>query len=518
MRKNKNEHRGTETQGFNFYKNLCASVSLCSFLKIAYILLTLLYIAWRIYFTLNPDQMIASLIYLAVDIVMCFSAILFVISLWRRHNHSMPEESSKLLSIDVFVPTYNEDCEMLEITLQHCIEMDYPHKTYLLDDGNRLEMKLLAEKLGVEYIAREKNINAKAGNLNNAMRETKGELIAVFDADFRPEKEFLSRLTGYFNNEKIAVVQTPQFYYNTDSFQHRRLSPDKIYSEQDTFMHLVLPARNNWNAAYWIGTNALMRREAIESIGGFPTDCVTEDVLTSMFLHGKGWKTMYVDEPLAYGFAPANISQYFIQRLRWAKGAYQILRSHNPLFKKGLSTMQRLLYLSSVSHFFEGSLRIAYYLFPAFFFLFGVFPVYPYPPIIIEMLIYFGVSRLILKVITQRRTNMIMDDIYSVVKSFISLMALPAFISGKNVRFSVTPKDSGKSVSWHGFTGPVVIFGFNFAAMLMVMFNPSLDLLGWIVFGWCLYISGIALIACYYCFKYLFQREVRKEREDAKKN
>jgi cellulose synthase (UDP-forming) len=394
---------------------------------------------------------------------------------------------------------------MLETTLRHCIEMDYPHKTFLLDDGNRLEMKLLAKKLGVTYIAREKNTGAKAGNLNNAMQETQGELIAVFDADFRPEKEFLSRLAGYFDDEKMAVVQTPQFYYNTDSFQHRRLSPDEIYSDQNTFMHLVLPARNNWNAAYWIGTNALMRREAIESIGGFPTDCVTEDVLTSMYIHGKGWKTAYVDQPLAHGFAPANISQYFIQRLRWAKGAFQILRSHNPLFQKGLSPAQRLFYFSSANHFLEDSLRIVYYLFPAFFFLFGIVPVYPYPPIIIQMLLYFGVSRLMLKLITKRRTNMVINEVYSVIKSFISLLALPAFISGKNIRFRVTPKDRGKTTSWQGLIGPITIFGFNLAAILFVAFNPSmmtsLGLLGWIVFGWCLYTCGIALAACYYCFK-----------------
>ena len=474
-----------------------------------YVLLSMLYIIWRIAFTLNEDQMAASVIFLMVDMLMCVSAILFVISLWRHPYHPALKEDAKEFSIDVLIPTYNETCEMLESTLQHCINMNYPHEIYLLDDGNRPEMRLLANKLGVSYIARENNTGAKAGNLNNAMQYTQGELIAIFDADFRPEKEFLSRLAGYFHDEKIAVVQAPQSYYNTDSFQHRRLSENKIYSDQDTFMHFVLPARNNWNAAYWIGTNALLRREAIESIGGFPTDCVTEDILTSILIHGKGWKTVYVDESLASGLAPGNISEYFVQRLRWAKGAFQILRSHNPLFQKGLSLMQRLSYFSSVSHFFEGSAKIAYYLFPALFFLFGIVPIYPYPPIIIEMLLYFGITRLLLESITGERTNLIMEEIYSVIKSFIYLMALPAFIFNKNIRFRVTPKgkDRRKSISFQGVIGPIIIFGFNLAAIIMAIINLfKIDIFGWIVFGWCLYTGGLAFSACFYCFKPLIKK------------
>lgn len=433
---------------------------------------------------------------------MCFSAILFVISIWRIPHHLTLNKSSNKFSIDVLVPTYNESCEMLETTLRHCINMDYPHKTWLLDDGNRSEMRLLAEKLGVGYVAREEKTGAKAGNLNHAMKYIYGELIAVFDADFCPEKKFLSRLVGYFQNEKIAVVQTPQYYYNTDSFQHRRLFANKVYSDQDTFMHLVLPARNNWNAAYWIGTNALIRREALESINGFPTDCVTEDILTSMLIHSKGWKNVYVDEPLAYGLAPANISQYFVQRLRWAEGAFQILRSHNPLFQKGLSLMQRLFYFSSVSHFFEGSIKVVYYLFPAFFFLFGIVPIHPYPPIIIEMLLYFVISHLLFKMITGKLTNLLIDETYSVIKSFIYLVALPAFFLGKNIHFRVTPKDNTKTMSLKGFIGPLIIIGFNFIAVSIAVFNLSkMNLFDWVVFSWCLYMGGISFTSCYYCFK-----------------
>jgi cellulose synthase (UDP-forming) len=459
---------------------------------------------------LNYDQLIVSVIFLWVDVIMCFSAIVFVISLWRKPCPLALDESEKPFSIDVFVPTYSESCEMLETTLKHCINMDYPHQTFLLDDGNRPEMKSLAKTLGAGYFARENNAGAKAGNLNNALQHTQGELIAVLDADFRPEREFLTRLAAFFNDGKVAVAQSPQHYYNTGSFQHRRISKKEIYSDQDTFMHLVLPARNNWNAAYWIGTNALLRREAIQSIGGFPTDSVTEDVLASMLLHGKGWKTVYVDEPLAYGLAPATVSEYFVQRLRWGKGAFQILRSHNPLFQKGLSFMQRLFYFSSVSHFFEGGVRIVYYLFPAFFFLFGIMPIEPYPPIVAGMLLYFGVTRLLLEVISKKRINFMMDEVYSVIKSFIYLTALPAFLFNKNIRFRVTPKDGGTTISIHGLIGPAVIAGLNLAAIAVVITRLSamapMGIFGWIVFIWCLFIGSVAFTACYYCLKPLIKK------------
>ena len=479
---------------------------------VLYVLLSVLYLTWRIGFTLNMEQLVASVLLLFADIVMCSSAILFVASLWRKTETAPvhPASAGGLSvppTVDVFVPTYNEDCAMLEATLQHCIDMDCPHTTWLLDDGARPAMQSLANRMGVGYIARAHNAGAKAGNLNNALQHTQGELIAVFDADFRPEKAFLSRLTGYFQDSKVAIVQVPQAYYNTDNFQCRRLSKDETYSDQDTFMHLVLPARNNWNAAYWIGTNTLLRREAIESIGGFPTDCVTEDVLTSMFIHGKGWKSIYIDEPLAYGRAPENLSEYFVQRLRWAKGAFQIFRAHNPLLQKGLTMMQRLFYFSSVSHFFEESVKLVYYLFPSFFFLFGVVPVYPYPPVITGMLLYVGITRLILELITRGRTNFLMDEVYSVIRSFIYLMALPAFFFNKNIQFRVTPKDGrSRSIAWQGLIGPIVIFGCNLSAVVVTAVNPVRltmpGVLGWICFGWCVYMAGVAATACGYSIRH----------------
>jgi len=476
-----------------------------------YVFLTMLYGTWRIAFTLSTEHIVASVLFLFVEMMTCFLAILFIVIFWRKPRPQQSTGTSNIFSIDVLVPSYNEDVKMLEKTLKQCVDMDYPHKTWLLDDGNRTEMQSLAARLEIGYITREQNTEAKAGNLNNALQYIDGELIAVFDADFCPEKTFLSKLAGYFADEKVAVAQVPQSYYNiTESFQHRRLFDNKIYSDQDTFMHLILPARNNWNSAYWIGTNTLLRRKAIDSIGGFSTGCVTEDVLTSMFIHSKGWKIVYVDEPLAYGRAPVNITEYVVQRLRWAKGAFQILRLHNPLLKGGLSFMQRLSYFSSVSHFFEGIAKIVFYLFPSFYFLFGIVPIHPYPPNIIGMLIYFVTTRLILELITKGHTNLLMDEVYAVLRSFIYLMALPALVLSKHIRFKVTPKDGETPIMLQGIIGPAIILVLNLAVIIMAVINPgivaSLGIFGWICFGWCLYIGAIAFTACYYCFKPLINK------------
>ena len=145
-----------------------------------------------------------------------------------------------------------------------------------------------------------------------------------------------------------------------------------------------------------------------------------------------------------------------------------------------------------------------YYLFPSFFFLFGIVPVYPYPPVIIGMLLYVGITRLILELITRGRTNFLMDEVYSVIRSFIYLMALPALVFNKNIRFKVTPKDGRKSIVWQGVVGPVLVFGCNLAAVAVTALHPSkltsLGVLGWVCFGWCLYMGGTAFMACRYSF------------------
>jgi len=256
-------------------------------------------------------------------------------------------------TVDVFIPTLNEDLETLEKTIKGCLSMRYPHKTYVLDDGNRPEVKELCKKLGVGYIAREDNKNAKAGNLNNALRRTSGELIAIFDADHVPQPDFLEKTVGYFRDERIAYVQTPQEFYN----------------------RIIMRGKDRHNAAFFCGSCAVIRRKALEDIGGFAEGTVTEDLHTSVRLHAKGWKSVYHPEVLAYGIAPISYKPFKKQRERWGQGAMQVFVKDNPIFKRGLTWQQRINYLASMTTYFDGFQKLIYYIAPVIVLLTGIYPI-----------------------------------------------------------------------------------------------------------------------------------------------
>ena len=468
--------------------------------------LVIIYLLWRLFFTLNFDQPVASGLFLLADIIAGFSAILFYEAYKIPHSieekHIFSEELINKPSVDVLIPTLNEGIDILERTVAGCIAISYPHTTYILDDGDRPEVRKLAERKGINYISRKTNLNAKAGNLNNALKYISGELIVVFDADFVPEPDFLNGLTDYFNDDSVAVVQTPQEYYNTDSFQHIRMPGGKMYNDQDFFMRSVLPARNNYNAAYWIGTNAVIRRKAIDSVGGFAIESVTEDLLTSIKLHENGWQIKYIDEPRASGMAPVNASQYFIQRRRWVQGAIQVLMKNNPLFSRNLTVKQRLSYLASVLHFIDGASKLIFYLFPALFFISGITPVVPSPTIISVIVLYFCLSLLFRSLFTRRSIfYYLYDEIFSVIRSFPYLSAFTAFVPGKKIKFAVTPKCSDDDLSVKSILGPVIVFTLNLAVVLSAALNRTIvfngDLFTLICFVWCLYFCAISGVATY---------------------
>ncbi len=475
--------------------------------SVTYITVSCCYILWRLLFTMNPDQMIPSIVFFLTDIITVFSSVSFAVTIcWSTFQSKEPLFHENNKSVDVLIPTYNESLELVAKTMSACLNMDYPHNTYLLDDGNRALFYTECEKQGIKYISRLSNEGAKAGNLNNALKYAEGELLAVFDADFRPEKNFLVKLIGYFDDPKVAVVQIPQNYYNYnhDSFQHRLLFNRWIYSEQDIFMHDIMPSRDACGASYWIGTGAIIRREAIESIGGFATSSVTEDVLTSMLLHEKGWKTVYVDEPLACGMAPANISQYFTQRHRWAQGAFQIFSHNNPLFKKDLSGMRKICYMASLNHFMEGAFKMVYYLFPALYLSFGIAPVKFSPLTIVGMLAYFLIGVAMTKPLMKSNSFYLIDEVYSIIRSPIYLLATPALFFGRNVSFRVTPKNNQNDISLRYVAGPIAIFSINLVVLLSACLNPGYVLgkeaLRWICAAWCLYTCTLASVACGFCF------------------
>ncbi len=269
-------------------------------------------------------------------------------------------------NVDILIPTYNESINILERTIIGCQALDYTKKNiYLLDDGQRQEMAILASKLGCEYITRPENINAKAGNLNHALPRTNGELIVVFDADFVPTKNFLQRTVGLFQDHRVALVQTPQSFYNTDSVARNLGLENQITSEEEVFYRHLQLIKDGVGSLVCAGTSFLVRRSAIEKIGGFVTDSLTEDYFTGICLSAQGYRLVYLDEKLSAGLAAETIAAHIAQRLRWARGTLQaFFISSNPLTIPGLTLLQRVGHLEGLLSWFTSIASLIFLLTP----------------------------------------------------------------------------------------------------------------------------------------------------------
>ena len=341
---------------------------------IQFLVFGLWYLGWRAT-TLNAEAPIFSALIYGAELFGFMCALLHIFMCWRLtvRQASPPPPG---MTVDVFVPTYNESVDLVRKTLLAARAMDYPHETWLLDDGSRDAMRALAAQLGVHYLTRADNQHAKAGNLNDALAQTRGDFVAVFDADHAPRRDFLTKTLGYFDDEAVAFVQTPQDFYNLDSYQHRRGrgSAQTVWTEQSLFFRVIQRGKDAWNAAFFCGSCAVVRRTSLEAIGGFATGTVTEDLHTSIRLHAKGFRSIYHAEPLAFGLAPESIEPFISQRIRWGQGAMHVWRKEGLLTHRGLSWAQRLNYLASVLTYFDGWQKGIFYLAPVVVLLTGTMP------------------------------------------------------------------------------------------------------------------------------------------------
>jgi cellulose synthase (UDP-forming) len=258
---------------------------------------------------------------------------------------TLPPE--RLPSVDVYIPTFNEPMDVLEKTITGALCLDYPNLSiWVLDDGRRPWLKEFCEAKGVGYLNRPDNAHAKAGNINHALTRTSGDFVAIFDADFVPQRNFLMRTIGFFSDPEIGIVQTPHAFYNYDPMQVNLAMRKSLPDEQRFFFDAIMPSRDAWNAAFCCGSNSVTRRAALRAVGdALPTQSITEDLLLSMELLRKGYVTRYLGERLAFGLAPETIDAFFTQRQRWARGAIQILYLPNGPLGHNLTAMQRLLFL-----------------------------------------------------------------------------------------------------------------------------------------------------------------------------
>lgn len=256
----------------------------------------------------------------------------------------------KEVAVDVFITVYGEDVAKIRATAAAAMAIKGKHRTWILDDGRSDEVRAMADELGCFYIRRLSSNGAKAGNINHALSIAKGDFFCVFDADFVPREDFLVETVPFFANATVAFVQTPQTYGNLVNLVSRGAG-----YMQAVFYKFVQPGRNHFNAAFCVGTNVIYRRAAVNDVGGIYTDSKSEDVWTSLMLHERGWKTIYVPKTLAVGDAPETIEAYTKQQLRWATGGFEIMFTHNPLSPRRKLTMdQRIMYTVTATHYLTG--------------------------------------------------------------------------------------------------------------------------------------------------------------------
>ena len=320
-------------------------------LAIATIVAGLTYLAWRLTSTFDGAELALALPLVVVELSSLIAFAGFAFLTWSVR----PSRRPPLLatpSVDIYVATYNEPIDVLRPTLLACLALDYPNASvWLLDDGRRAAVRELAKRLGVNYLSRPDNEHAKAGNINAALPRTSGELVLVLDADHVPQPDLLKAVVGYFEQPQLAWVQTPHEFYNRDSVQHLRAGDH----EQALFYRVIQPGKDHWGSAFWCGSAAVIRREALLRIGGIATETITEDFHTSLKLHAAGWTSRYHAEPLCYGIAPHNLDQYLLQRDRWARGNLRSFRTRENVFTlRGLAPRQRLSYLASLSEISSG--------------------------------------------------------------------------------------------------------------------------------------------------------------------
>lgn len=468
---------------------------------------SVIYLVWRAVFTLPLKNGVIALIFGIMLLVSELTSALGTFELYYRKNRSnkvdltLPEiPSSWYPDVDVIVATHNEPVELLYKTVNALTYMDYPDKSkvhiYIADDGNRPAMAKLAEQFGVGYFPLANNKEAKSGNLNNALRQTGSPLVATFDADMIARREFLMKTVPYFflprmlhkdgtwrmrNSEevdpeyKIGFIQTPQSFYNPDLFQFNLYAERNIPNEQDFFSREINVMRNSTNAVAYTGSNTVISRQALEEIGGFPTDTITEDFETGIKIQSRGYTTYSTLQPLASGLAPTSIKSMVTQRVRWARGVIQSVRNTKMVTNKGLSLSARISYMLSYSYWWSFGRRLVFTFAPI---MFALFDLQVVNTSFWEILAIWGPQYIFYTLAVRslssdtrnQRWNQIIDTILA---PFMVIPVLLETLGIKQLKFKVTDKSTSKPQSSN-----------------LVYIIPQLIMLGMSIAGLIRYLGG----------------------------
>ena len=405
----------------------------------------------------------------------------------RRRFSALPRDPALLPTVDVFIPTYDEPVDMVFTTVVACTQLDYPLEKlniYVLDDGGTREklthsdrrvsekathrsrrLREMAGRLGVHYSTRNENVSAKAGNINASLLDgecrvepdqldvvacvnhgvgvTAGELILVLDCDHVPTHDLLKKTVGFFlQDPKLFLVQTPHFFINPTPVEKNLETYRESPAENEMFYGAVHPGLDFWNASFFCGSAALLRRSALVANGGLAGDTITEDAETALELHSRGYNSLYFNKPMTIGLSPESFDDFIVQRSRWAQGMVQILLLKNPLFRPGLTAAQRICYLNACLFWFFGFARIMFFIAPLLFLFLGM-RVYNAS---VGQVLLFGLPHLIAAYFVTNRLfgrlrHPFFSELFETIQSIFLVPAIVAvFFRPRSPNFRVTSK------------------------------------------------------------------------------
>ncbi|AKA38814.1 UDP-forming cellulose synthase catalytic subunit [Yersinia ruckeri] len=410
------------------------------------------YLWWRYTETLNWDDPVSLVCGLLLLLAETYAWVVLVLgyfqTIWplNRQPVPMPEDISTWPTVDLMVPTYNEDLSVVKPTIYAALGIDWPKdkiNIYILDDGNRPEFKAFAEQVGVNYIARTTHEHAKAGNVNHALKQAKGEFVAIFDCDHVPTRSFLQLTVGWFFKDlKLGMLQTPHHFFSPDPFERNLGRFRQTPNEGTLFYGLVQDGNDMWDATFFCGSCAVLRRSALDDVGGIAVETVTEDAHTSLRLHRKGYTSAYIRIPQAAGLATESLSAHIGQRIRWARGMVQIFRLDNPLLGKGLKFVQRLCYANAMLHFLAGIPRLIFLTAPLAFLLMHAYIIFaPALAIALYVLPHMIHASLTNSRLQGKYRHSFWSEIYETVLAwYIARPTTVALLNPRKGKFNVTAK------------------------------------------------------------------------------
>jgi cellulose synthase (UDP-forming) len=312
----------------------------------------IIFINWFV----DPDHVGYSPIFWLLTFALTFKLVKMIHEWYHYWDPSVPvmPVSAKKWTVDILTTSCpGEPRDMIIRTLKAMCAIKYPHTNYLCDEGNDPILKKVCDELGVVHVTRIEKTNAKAGNINNALKQATGEIAVVLDPDHVPVPEFLDRVLAYFEDPTIGYVQCVQGYGNQHESFIARGAAEQTYH----FYGPMMMCMNSYGTVQAIGANCTFRRTALDSIGGHAPG-LSEDMHTAMQLHAKGWRSIYVPEMLTRGLVPATLSAYYKQQLKWSRGTFDLLFHTFPKLYKNFTWRQKIHYLTIPLYFLFGLINL----------------------------------------------------------------------------------------------------------------------------------------------------------------